>query len=214
MEAATFDTSLGAYRAGKLAVTTELTEDLLAEAFLRLKKDKLAETVWYEGVPSVSNYLKNCTEPDCINLGGFVDRTGSADPRKPQGFDFVGMAWVYHQQLMSNHMRKAEVGFAFFRHAATSRQKIQVGRIMTQALFERFNIDVIFGSTPDENQGALRYAKAVGFEISAQIPNAICWEGALSSVRISSLTKANWQKQTGRLDLDAFAADQAMEAAA
>src|SRR5262245_16494362 len=116
---AKFDESIGLYRqpetTGDLLVSTTLSDDLLAEAYLRFKNEKTLETIYYEGVPSIVDFLLRATKPETICLGAFIDRR-EARTRRSREFAFAGVAWVYDRQIMGNAMTKAEVGFGFFRH--------------------------------------------------------------------------------------------------
>lgn len=203
---ATFDPKTGLFRAGDLAVSKALTEDLIATAYLRLKAEGQIETVYYENIPLLSQHLRLMTAPDSILLGAFADRSA-----KGKGVEFCGMAWVVNREEMGNGMSKAEVGFAFFRHIASPREKIELGKMMAQVLFDSFNVDVLIGTTPVDNKAARRYSKAIGFTLSGPIKNYISWEGALSDVIVSTLTKADWVAMQ-RMDPDIV--QMAMEAVA
>ncbi len=174
----------GLYRSGGLGVSKHLTEELLATSYLRLKKEQTLETVFYERVPTLREYLD--TSANSICLGAFR-KVGTKQ------VDFAGLSWISHRQEMGNRMFKAEVGFAFFRHCASPTEKVELGKMMTQVLFDLFNIDVLIGTTPVDNKLALGYSTQVGFGVHGPIPNYISWEGALSDVMVSVLTKTEWQ---------------------
>jgi hypothetical protein len=180
-----FDKATSLYRAGNLAVSTGLDQKLLATAYLRLDFEKNLDLVYYEGVPSLLEFLKTCTAPEHICLGGFVDHG--------KGWEFCGLSWVFDRQQLGTGHWKAETGFAFFRHCAKPSEKVRIGQLMVEALFETFNISSLFGTTPAPNRAALKYARAVGFNVCGPIPNFVSFEGALADVYISNLTKQEWQ---------------------
>ncbi len=191
---ARFDDTLGVYRHENLIASPDLTDDLLATAYLRFKADNLIQTIYYEGEPGINGWMRQMGNPETIRLGAFADR-GKKGIRGEKGVVFCGMAWVLNRQTLGNYMTKAEVGFGFFRHVATPREKVQLGKMMTQALFERFNIDVLIGTTPVDNRAAMEYSKSVGYGLHGPIPNYVTWEGALSDVAVSVLTKQEWQSR-------------------
>ncbi len=184
----TFNPATGLYQSGNLAMSIRLTDDLLATAYLRFKQEGILEAIYYERLPSICEYLSQVMQPEHISLGGFVDRDGNG-----KNWQFAGVCWVFDRQELGNHMYKAETGFGFFKEVATSREKVELGKLAVDLTFSAFNIDVLFGTTPTENRAARRFARAVGFEMSpAPVKNFISWEGALSDVWISSLTKKAW----------------------
>ncbi len=195
---ATFDAATGTHRVDNLIVSTRLTDDLAAETYLRFKQDKLLETIYYESVPTILDFMERILRPSTITLGAFIDRTNGAKPLRrnsPKAVEYAGCSFVYDRQQMGNMMWKAEVGFGFFRHVATADEKVALGKIMIQALFESFNIDFLYGTTPIDNQAALEYARRVGFEIIAEIPEYLSFEGGLSTACISRLSKAVWRER-------------------
>ncbi len=202
----TFNPATGLYQCGNLAVSIRLSDDLLATAYLRFKQEGILETIYYERVPSLCEYLSQVMKPEHISIGCFVDRRGDG-----KFWDFMGVCWVFDRQELGNGQYKAETGFGFFKDAASSSlEKVQLAKLGIYATFSTFNIDVLFGTTPTENRAARRFARAVGFDMApAPIKNFISWEGALSDAWISSLTKKDWvARQTPEIetrpDLDKF----------
>lgn len=188
-----YDETQGAYRFGALCVAPQLTDELLATAYLRLKRDKLLETIHHERVPSLTEFLKMHSSPGSIALGAFIDRAEAPNVRMKAGYDFCGLSWVFDREDIAGvNMSKASVGFAFFRHAAHPQEKIALGKMMIECFFERWNIDILFGLTPAPNRAALNYAEQVGFRISARIADFCSWEGALTEGVYSSLAKTDW----------------------
>lgn len=187
-----YDQTIGLYRDGDLGVSTQLTPDLLATAYLRLKAERQIETVYYQKVPTILEYLSGMTRPETICLGAF--RKVGDNEKVKQTAEFAGMAWVYDTiELGDSHMKRADVSFAFFRHCATPQEKVTCGQLMVEAFFSTFNIDVLVGTTPVDNKLALKYSQQVGFGLHGPIPSFLSWEAGLSSAVISVLTKTDWQ---------------------
>lgn len=189
-----FDAEKGIYRSGDLAVSTRLTENLIGRAYYKLEDDKILDTVYYERLPSISGHLKWLCAPESIVLGAFADRSKSKLPNKPKGFEFCGMSWVVGREILGNEMTKAEVGFTFFRHTTTPAEKVALGKMMLEAFFSTYCIDVLIGTTPECNKLALEFSKALGFELNGPIKNYCSWEGYLEPVVVSTLTKADWKE--------------------
>ncbi len=186
-----YDQATGLYRSGKLGLSVGLTPDMLAGAYLRFKQEGRIETIYYERVPSIIEYLNMVTKPEHISLGCFVDQDGDG-----KNWQFAGICWVFDRQELGNGQYKAEVGFGFFEAGSTSRQKVELGRLAVHVTFNIFNIDVLFGTTPTENRAARRYTRAVGFDMMpAPLKNFISWEGALSDAWISTLSKTDWAER-------------------
>ncbi len=204
-----FDQASGLFRYGNLAAAPGLTEDLLATAYLRLKSEGQLETIYYEGTPSLMQFMRTSLEPETISFGAFVDRTGDG-----KTLDFAGIAWCFDRHDMANHEAKAEVGFAFFRHCATPRQKVDLGKLMVDVLFGRYALNYLFGTTPVENKLALRYVRELGFKTQGIINNFVYWEGAVSAAQISCAARSEWKGLTqataseARPDLDEYESQQ------
>ncbi len=178
---AVYDSATGLYRCGELGMSTALTDELLAMAYLRFKAEGQLETIYYEGVPTLTECLHASLKPDRACLGGFVDN------------NLAGVCWVFDHQRMG-HLSRAELGFGFFADVATSRQKVELGRLAVDVIFTNFRVDVLTGKTPSENRAARRFTRACGFTMQAEpVQNLIVWEGALSSAYLSTLSKTDWQ---------------------
>lgn len=188
-----FDQATGLYRHRHLAVSTGLTDELLAVSYLKMKEQRLIETFYFQGTPTLTEYLRRTTDPSCICLGAFVDRTGNAKDAQ-----FVGFSCVFDREEMIPGVAKAETSFCFFRHCCSPSEKVALGKMMVEALFGTFNISVLVGSTPSPNKLALRYSHQVGFEISGEIKNFCMWEGALTGIHASTLTRRDWQARQKR----------------
>ncbi len=191
----TFDADKGIYRSGDLAVSTRLNENLIGRAYYKLEDDQTLNTIYYERVPEIREHLKWLCAPEAIVLGAFADRSKSKLPNKPKGFEFSGMAWVVGREVLGNGMSKAEVGFTFFRHAASPAEKVALGKMMLEAFFSVYCIDVLLGTTPVVNRLAVDYSKSLGFELNGPIKNYCSWEGCLEPVIVSSMTKADWKER-------------------
>ncbi len=185
-----FDPATGLHRCGELGMSVGMSDELLAMSYLRFKNERTLETIYYQKVPTLTEFLQACAKPDRACLGGFV------------GNALAGICWAFNHEEMG-HLAKCELGFGFFSDVATSRQKIELGRLAINVIFSNFRVDVLTGTTPSENRAARRFARACGFEMQKDpVKNFIVWEGALSDAYLSSLTKTGWQAKNQRLALD------------
>ncbi len=186
-----FDPAMGLHRCGELGMSVGMSDELLAMTYLRFKAEHSLETIYYQGVPSLTQFLQACSKPDRACLGGFV------------GNALAGICWAFNHEEIG-HLAKCELGFGFFEDVATSRQKVELGRLAIHVIFTNFRVDVITGVTPSENRAARRFTRACGLTMQAEpVPNYLVWEGALSSAYLSTLTKHDWlARPAQRLALD------------
>jgi len=189
---AVYDPATGLHRCGDLGMSVAMSDELLAMSYLRFRAEGSLESIYYEKVPTLTEFLQACAKPTCACLGGFVDN------------NLAGVCWAFNYQEMG-HLNKAELGFGFFDAVATSRQKVELGRLAIDVIFTNFRVDVLTGITPEPNRAARRFTRACGFEMQSEpVKNAIVWEGALASAYHSSLTRADWlaRQKPQRLGLD------------
>ncbi len=175
-----------------------MSDELLAMSYLRFKAEQSLQTIYYEKTPSLVEFLQACSKPDRACLGGFV------------GNALAGVCWAFDYEELGPFAR-CELGFGYFEDVATSRQKVELGRLAIHVIFTNFRVDLLVGKTPSENRAARRFVRACGFEMQAEpLKNGVLWEGALSDVYWSSLTRTAWEaRQPQRLALDVRATEAA-----
>ena len=174
---------------GQFSVSYELTEELLATAYLRYRAEDLLKIIFYEGEPSLTWFLDWSTRPTNHYLGGFMRPGLDKDPL------FVGMGWFCQEtNLNEGELIKSEVGMGFFRDYQRAGITVPVGRLMLDVAFERMGFDSLFGTTPVQNRAALAYARKLGFGLSGPIPDYTLWEGKPTGVMISHMTRAMWDE--------------------
>jgi hypothetical protein len=158
-------------------------ESLLAKAYLAMDRDGTLGTVFYQGKPTVSSFIKGCLDPGTVTLGAFrlVDDIA----------EFCGIGWVMNATRM-NGLIKAECGTCYFKKQSNRKNNVVFGRLMLQAFFENFDIDVIFGTTPEPNRLAIAYAQKLGFSMHGPIPDFATWNGELAPAWISHMNKTEW----------------------
>lgn len=170
-------------RSGELFVTPTVTDHHLVQAYLQMEKEGTLETVFFQCVPTISQFLAmHLNQGERIVLGAF---RGAED--KPE---FCGMGWVMNP-LRMNGYHKAETGMVFFRERVGA-ESVSFGRLMLESFFSQYEIDYIFGVTPAQNKLALRYASKLGFSLHGPIPNFATWKGMPADAWISHMSAAQW----------------------
>ena len=177
----------GVYRCGNLIVAPDPPEAILAEAYLRFAREDLLGQIFYEGVPTLSWFLREFQKPDTHALGCFR-RVGDTA-------QLCGMGWVNKITYGADGFKRAEVGIAFFRD--TTLRSVKFGGMMVDWIFDNCNLDMIYGMTPQPNEPAWKYAQSLGMTLAGPVPNFTSWKGELCGVWISSLSRQGWQKMRG-----------------
>ncbi len=172
-------------RDGPLIVTPVVNDYILCKAYIRMVEEGTLEAVFYQAVPTISEFLAEyLTAGKRVTLGCFREmKDGSGE--------LCGLGWVCGSERMGCYT-KAETGTVFFHRQSDKRQNLRFGQLMLQSFFTRHNIDVLFGFTPERNKLALRYAQKLGFSIHGPIPDYCSWKGELAPGWISHLSKAEW----------------------
>jgi hypothetical protein len=170
-------------------MVTPVTDDrLLAIAYLRMHEEGILETVFHQGIPTVSSWLKGCLEPGKVMLGCF-----RVNPDQETS-EFCGLGWVGCAEKMDG-FKKAECGMCFFRKQSNRKQNVLFGKLMLAVFFDGYDVDVLFGATPEPNKLAMRYAQNLGFSMHGPVPNWATWRGQLVPAWISQLSKEEWRER-------------------
>ena len=173
----------GIYRDGDLIVAPNPPKVVLAEAYLRFAKEDLLPQIFYEGVPDIDWFLETFSDPKSFTLGCYRAMGDS--------LSMQGLGWVNHvTEKPADNFVRAEVGIAFFR--ATRLRAIRFGELMLTWIFENTPVDVIYGTTPEPNEKAWKYAERIGMKLVANIPWFTSWDGDPCGVWISHLTRKDW----------------------
>jgi hypothetical protein len=103
----------------------------------------------------------------------------------------IGGGWVdvpYVMESQDRPYKKAEIGFGFSKKA-TIFEGLVAGRKMLERTFNFYDIDFVYGTTPESNKLALGYAKRLGFQLHGPIPNSCVFRGKLEGTYTSYLDK-------------------------
>lgn len=177
---------------GRLLVTPLVTEDLLASAFLRFSSEGLVDRIWQEGVPSLSWFLKQYSRENGVQMLACLKEDEN------QRLTPCGLSWICSKVAVANTLTKCEVGEAFFRHTNPS-DTLDFGKMSLDYIFEDLGVDVAYGTTAEKNRVAVRYARAMGFEMFGPIPKYTTWKNKVTGeydvcgIWISCMTKERWE---------------------
>lgn len=174
----------GILRRGNLVVTAQVTDDLMAQAYLIYRKEKTLPIIFFQSIPTLKDFLDAHMEAGKrIVLGCFrIDE-------KARTVEFCGLGWISDAVKMGDFL-KAETGIGMFRCAG--RDSLEFGKMMLTLFFDTYDINAIFGVTPEANKLALRYAQKLGFDLSSPIEDYVSWEGEPAAGIISHMSKAQW----------------------
>lgn len=174
---------------GDLVVTPCLPVNLLARAFANMEDEGTLGTVFFERVPTVQEFLNAFMEPGkYIVLGCF--RQLQTRPA-----EFCGLGWAMNATDMNGFI-KAECGMAFFRRQTRRTDNVQFGKMMLEMFFTTHNIDAIFGTTPEQNKLAVRYAQRLGMTLHGPVPDFATWDNKPTAAWLSHISKRDWLERT------------------
>jgi hypothetical protein len=184
------DKNTAIYTDGPFIVAPLLNIDLIATAYLRLKREGVLDVLYYEADPGLPKVLAVMTDPATINFGCFMKRDEDVT-------DFVGIGHVAAPLMLPNGQKKAEISVAFFKGWQRRDVTIPLAQMMIEWVFRRSDIDFLFGTTPEPNRAMLRFMKALGFGHTAEpIPNFTCWHGVPCGVFVSWMDARRWKEVT------------------
>ena len=173
----------------EIFVASDIGEDLLATAYLRMKVEGIIETYYHVQVPPLSEFLSyhNGQDRGYHYLGAFLR------PTVGQPAEFIGMGWLWNV-MGKPGSRKGEVGMMFFRKWQVHRIPIKAMRLMLDYCFDVAKCDIVVGTTPIKNRAALVFDKRLGFTQLPPIPNFTMFQGEPCDAVISYLTAKQWRQ--------------------
>lgn len=177
----------GGYRAGKLLIVPLQgpgCDIFLGKAYFTFLEEGTLPIIFYERVYGLAEFLGWAMDPKNIFLAAFEQ----AKDDDPDSMELRGISWINRPVAMNaaGDLTKSEIGMGFFRG---SKHNLAFARLMLRWLFDHLDLDVIFGTTPEQNRAAVKFARELGFSITGPIPSFTSWHGELTGAWISSLTK-------------------------
>ena len=166
-----------------LVVRQDFTDEDLAGIYGRLRRDGSLETIFWMGVPSLTDFLGTYGTHNAALLET-VDEDGFHYP--------VGLGWVNSTRRinLATEDRTVEVGFGIARSCRGLRETLFFGRAVLRIAFEKSpHIIACVGVTPQPNLGAVMFARLLGMNISGPIPNYASWDGIPCGAYVSCMTR-------------------------
>jgi RimJ/RimL family protein N-acetyltransferase len=177
------------YTMGNFVVAPLTNIDLIATAYLRLKQEGVLEMIYYECDPGLPKVLATMTDPATITLGCFV--------KDGERVDMVGLGHAAAALTLPNGQKKAELSEVFFKDWQRRNVTLPMAQMMIQWLFDRSDLDFLYGTTPEKNPAAVRFMKALGFGHTREpIPNFTCWQGKPCGCYVSWMDAERWKTVT------------------
>ena len=171
---------------GRYIVGPPPSQDVLASTYLSWKACGHLDKVFYQGVPSVREFLEWHTNAGTVVIGCWERRTSDV-------VDFTGMGWINASERMPG-LAKAEVGFCFNRNVSIFSQAALI-RAMITGIFLVSDYESLFGTTPEVNQAAVALVKRTGMRIFGPVPMFASWHGEPCGVFISQADKKTWMNR-------------------
>jgi RimJ/RimL family protein N-acetyltransferase len=173
-------------RGRELFVASEISESLLATAYLLMEKEGLLETVFYESIPSLSTYLSWLQNKTSRYLGCFIRPTLDVDDVR-----LAGLSWLWDIRGPVGG-RRCECGMVFFREWQRDHIPEELTEKTMDYAFGPCGIDVLYGITPVRNRAAILFSRRMGFKQTAPLPMYGSWHGEPEDVVMSFLTKEEY----------------------
>ena len=161
--------------------------DLIATAYLQMKREGTLALLYYEGDIGLQRFLSVMTNPACINYACLVK---GADG----GVDLAGIGHIAIPQVLPNGRKKAEISVAFHKQWQRRDITLPLAQMMVEWTFDRSDVDYLYGTTPAPNRAMLAFMRRLGFGHSAEpIPNYTCWQGEPCGVYVSWMDAERWK---------------------
>lgn len=180
-------------RRGDMFVTAQVHEVHLAQAYMQMFKEGTLGVVFHQHIPTLREFLNEfLAVGNRIVCGCFRDIPGG----KPL---LCGLAWAFGTTGMGE-FKRCEVGEWFSKEAMRKSERngsLQFSQMALSIFFDISKIDVVFGVTPTPNRLAVKFARAMGFDLIGPIPDYCVWNGKLCAAWISHLSRAQWNQRYG-----------------
>jgi hypothetical protein len=188
----TYNSEYDALRDGSLVVTRKLVNDvILALAYMKMVEEGSLETVFHVEVPTLTQFIKTYSDPAMVVMACFEHEEGAPII----GAKLCGLGWALKAARMGA-FQKAELGMVFFRRGRKyPRANLRLGHLILRYYFDEAygqGVDFLFGSTPEQNVLARKYAQKIGMTMHGPIPNFSTWKGLPCPVWVSHISKLEY----------------------
>jgi RimJ/RimL family protein N-acetyltransferase len=168
-------------------VRTDLGQGLMAVAYLRMEQDGLLETVFFQHIPTLKEFIGWLEARDNRFLGCFVRNDANQAV-------LAGLAWLWNIRGAPGG-RKADCGFVVFREFMHHRLPLRLIEKTLEYSFEVENLDVVYGLTLADNRPVLIFGRRLGFTFLPPLPKFASKQGVPCDAVMSFLTREDWRVQ-------------------
>lgn len=168
-------------------IVAPISIDLLASAYLTMKVDGTLAYYFYEADIGLPKFLATYSDPNAITYGCYL--------KSGDNTTLVGIGHVSVPRDMGSGFAKAELGCAFFKGYQHRDITVPLSQMMLEQTFDRYNIDFLFGTTPEKNRAMLMFLNGLGFGHTPEpIPFFTTWKGEPCGVYFSWMSKTMWEQ--------------------
>lgn len=172
------------YKCGDQFVSRCQSDELLAYAYTRFKKEGLLDLLFYENNFTLLQFVMKYMENNTSTLACF-QQVGDT-------INLCGFGWINeHTKLGPDHAR-ANCGMAFFRGYASPEFLVRFAHMMIEWAFDHLCIDALHGVTPAKNRAAIMFSRKCGFQVVGPLESATVWQGELCDVFMSAMSANRW----------------------
>ena len=179
-----------------LKVQTDVGEELLAVAYLRMQQEGLLSMFFWEKAPTLRAFLDWCAKPESVVVGVFLE-TIAPTLDEPPKVELCGLGCIHSIRSMGGK-RHGDTSEVFFREFQSIGITGDAGQALLEFAFTKCNMDAIYGVTPSKNLAAVRFMRWMGFTAFGPIPELCCWNGENCDGWISVLTRSAWLGRSGK----------------
>jgi hypothetical protein len=185
----------GIYQYGQILVAPYPVEKLLINGFLRFQDEKTLPLIFHEGPEPTLAWILNefCTKMTailaCFSVANGIDKA-----------EHIGFSWMNNLvPVGKSGGKKMEVGHGYFRHTPP-RQTLIAAALCTEWIFDKVTgLEMLCGCTPEKNRAALRFVKALGWQVYGPLDGYTCYPDGdgnypTCAAYISGVTRKHWQE--------------------
>ena len=186
------------YRLGDLLVTPYPPESLLARAFLKMEQQGSLPIVFHESCQGIGWFINEFSRKQSI-LACWVKVRESGVLE--QDIELAGMAWFNQRwKIGESGKNKAEAGYVFFKEHQSPKKTLPLAAMSMQWAYDRLDVDLILGMTPEKNKPACYFLRWLGMSPSGPIESFTTYPagGEICGAYVSTMTKERWQVQRNK----------------
>jgi RimJ/RimL family protein N-acetyltransferase len=168
-------------------VRGEIGQSLMAVAYLRMESDDLLDTVFFQKIPTLKEFIGWLESPSNRYLGCFIrDESGKAI--------LAGLGWLWNLRGVPGG-RSADCGLCIFREFRHDHLPEKLTAKLLDYSFGVEKLDMLYGWSLANNRAVLIHAKRMGMTLLPKIPKFASCKGLPADVVISYISKDDWLRR-------------------